>query len=593
MSAPDGVSIDSAGNLYVADTKNHRVRKIDTSGMITTIAGTGVAGFSGDGGAAVSARIRNPESVSVDAADNLYIAGNHHIRKIDTFGVITTIAGNGMAGFSGDGGAATGAQLNFPFNVTTDTTGNLYITDKYNHRIRKIDSGTGIITTVAGNPTLYTDGVTWLGGFSGDGGPASAAELNYPSSSAVDAAGNLYIADTKNHRIRMVDTLGVITTVAGTGMAGFSGDTGAATAAQLFEPRGLTIDTAGNLYIADWRNYRVRKVDTSGVITTVAGNGQLGFSGDGGPATEAKLISPADVTVDTTGNLYISDSSSNRIRKVSTAGLITTVAGNGRTGYASDGGLAAEAKLSSPSDVAIDTSGNLYIADTGASRIRKVFTSGIITTVGGNGKAGFSGDGGLATAAQIHAPEGVAVDSSGNLYIADYYNKRIRMIEAVDLLSSNNPPTPVDDDASTDVNVSVITDDVLINDSDPDNDVITLVSVDTVSVNGGTVVDNGDNTFTYTPSAGFVGTDTFQYLIEDDTGAQSAATVTVFVSATEPLGYGGGGIDLWFLLVVGSLLLIRDKAFATRSIARISGLPNVMLMRDFCGNKSCVGVHVL
>ena len=213
--------------------------------------------------------------------------------------------------------------------------------------------------------------------------------------------------------------------------------------------------------------------------------------------------------------------------------------------------MAAEAKLSSPSDVAIDTSGNLYIADTGASRIRKVFTSGIITTVGGNGKAGFSGDGGLATAAQIHAPEGVAVDSSGNLYIADYYNKRIRMIEAVDLLSSNNPPTPVDDDASTDVNVSVITDDVLINDSDPDNDVITLVSVDTVSVNGGTVVDNGDNTFTYTPSAGFVGTDTFQYLIEDDTGAQSAATVTVFVSATEPLGYGGGGIDLWFLLVVG------------------------------------------
>jgi len=556
LSTPYGVSIDAAGNLYVADTNNHRIRKVDTLGDISTVAGTGVAGFSGDGGAAISAQIRSPKSVTVDVADNLYIVGNHRIRKVDTFGVITTIAGTGVAGFSGDGGVATAAQLNYISNAVTDVAGNLYISDKYNHRIRKIDTGTGNITTVAGNPTLHTDGVTWLGGFSGDGGPAASAELNFPSNLTVDTAGNLYIADTKNHRIRKVDTLGDITTIAGTGVAGFSGDGGAATAAQLYEPRGLAIDTVGNLYIADWRNYRIRKVDASGVITTIAGDGKWGFSGDVGLATEAKLSSPSDVTVDATGNLYITDSGSNRIRKVDISGVITTVAGNGRTGFASDGGLAAEAKLLSPSDVAIDTTGNLYISDSGSSRIRKVYTSGVITTVAGNGMAGFAGDGGLATAAQIHTPEGVAVDSSGNLYIADYYNRRIRMVESVDLLSSNNPPTPVADSASTDVDVAVITDDVLLNDSDPDNDVFTLVSVDAVSVNGGIVVDNGNNTFTYTPPSGFVGTDTFQYLIEDSNGAQSAGTVTVYVSATESVGIdGGGATGLWFLLLVCSLFL--------------------------------------
>ncbi|MBH0186023.1 MAG: hypothetical protein HP477_11600 [Nitrospira sp.] len=334
-----------------------------SSPTINTVAGRG-QGFSGDGGPATVARLRAPHGVAIDTVGNLWIAdtGNYRIRKIDAAGVITTVAGTGVQGFSGDGGPATAAELNDPTGVAVDTVGNLWIADSLNHRIRKVDAA-GVITTVAG---------TGGAGFSGDGGPATAAELNDPHGVAVDTAGNLWITDLKNHRIRKVDAAGVITTVAGTGVAGFSGDGGPATAAQLHAPHGVAVDTAGNLWIAERDNYRIRKVDAAGVITTVAGTGVQGFSGDGGPATAAQLVSPNGVAVDTAGNLWIADYDSHRIRKVDAAGVITTVAGTGVLGFSGDGGPATAAWLLAPASVAVDTAGTFWFADLGNHRIRKV-----------------------------------------------------------------------------------------------------------------------------------------------------------------------------------------------------------------------------
>jgi hypothetical protein len=256
-----------------------------------------------------------------------------------------------------------------------------------------------IIDTVAGNGS-------W--GYSGDGGPATEAMLSYPRGVAVDASGNIYIADLYNHRIRKVDTSGIITTVAGNGDEGYSGDGGPATEAMLDFPFGVAVDASGNIYIGDTHNYRIRKVDTSGIITTVAGNGAWGYSGDGGPATEAMLDFPCDVAVDASGNLYIGDVYNQRIRKVDTSGIINTVAGNGSWGYSGDGGPATEAQLHGPFGVTVDASGNLYIADYDNQRIRKVDTSGIITTVAGNGSRGYSGDGGPATDAMLNHPRDIS-----------------------------------------------------------------------------------------------------------------------------------------------------------------------------------------
>ena len=303
--------MDGAGNLYIADTSNNRIRKVDTAGVITTVAGSGTYGFSGDGGAATSARLSFPYGVTPDGAGNLYIADtwNHRIRKVDTSGNISTVAGSGTAGFGGDGGSATAtaARLNLPGSVVLDALGNLYIADRLNNRIRKVDTA-GVITTVAGSSTT--------GAFGGDGGAATAARLNAPAGVALDRSGNLYIADRDNRRIRKVDTAGVISTVAGTGTSGFSGDGGAATAARLSSPSGVVVDWAGNLYIADQDSHRIRKVDTAGGISTVAGTGTSGFSGDGGAAVAARLNAPYGVAVDGSGNLYIADGLNNRIRKV-------------------------------------------------------------------------------------------------------------------------------------------------------------------------------------------------------------------------------------------------------------------------------------
>ncbi|WP_400190935.1 IPT/TIG domain-containing protein [Hymenobacter sp. B81] len=397
---------------------------------ITTRAGNGTAGFSGDGAAATSAQLNGPQNVAVDGSGNVFIADatNQRVRKVNAAtGVVTTVAGTGSVGFSGDGGPATSAQLNFPTGVAVDGSGNLFIVDRINNRIRRVSAATGVVTTVAGTGSV---------GFSGDGGPATSAQLNFPTGVAVDGSGNLFIVDRINNRIRRVSAAtGVITTVAGNGTSGFSGDGGPATSAQFNAPFGMAVDGSGNLFITDAINHRIRKVSgATGIITTVAGNGSAGFSGDGMAATSARLNLPQGVAVDGSGNLFIADGGNRCIRKVSAAtGVITTVAGTGGTGgFSGDGGPATSARLGSSYGVAVDGSGNLFIADRNNNRIRRVSAAtGIITTVAGTGTAGFGGDGGPATSAQFNDPRGVAVHSSGNLFITDTGNNRIRQLTPV------------------------------------------------------------------------------------------------------------------------------------------------------------------
>lgn len=485
LNQPSGVAVDSSGNLYIADAGSNRIRKVSSSGIISTVAGNGSAGFSGDGGLATAATLSGPAGVAVDSSGNLFIADfyNSRIRKVSTGGIITTVAGGtveclevtfsgpatsaplcdpvGVAvdasgnlfiadpdiwqilkvsaasgtissvagsfsyGFSGDGGQATLASLNYPGGVAVDNSGNIFIADTLDERIRKVSVG-GIISTVAGNENF---------GFSGDGGPATSASLNSPQGAFVDSLGNLFVADFANNRIREVSPGGDITTVAGDGTSGFSGDRGPATQAWIFNPSSVAVDSAGDVFIADTNNHRIREV-SGGTIATIAGNGVQSFSGDGGPAISAELWGPVAIALDSSGDLFIADNYNNRIRKVSPNGIITTVAGSGNPGasgnqgFAGDGGPATAARLNYPNGVAVDASGNLFIADSSNNRIRKVSSSGIITTVAGNGTAGFSGDGGPATAAELSLPLSVAVDASGNIFIADRGNNRIRMVSA-------------------------------------------------------------------------------------------------------------------------------------------------------------------
>jgi RHS repeat-associated protein len=383
----------------------------------------------GDGGLATSAYLREPKGIAFDSSGNLYIADHFHhcIRKVDTNGVITTVAGNGNAGYSGDNGPATKAQLYRPFDIAVDSNGNLYIADggtseAGNNVIRKVDKK-GIITTVAG--AVYN-------GYQGDGCPATEVYLVYPRGIAIDKDANIYIAEQGNHVIRKVDTSGIIETIVGTGIRGYSGDLGPAVDAQLNHPTGLAVDAGGSFFIADTSNNRIRKVDTTGIITTVAGNGSSGYSGDLGPAVDAQLNHPTGLAVDAGGNLYFADTENNVIRKVDIDGIICTVAGIGDRGYNGDGISATAAQLASPHGIAIDGEGDLFIGDTKNNRIRKVSSSPALDALKNIGGIIFVEDGlvyGLTTSG-LHKNT-VDLDSGVTLY-GFGYNENKSLISITD-----------------------------------------------------------------------------------------------------------------------------------------------------------------
>ncbi|MGH3843965.1 MAG: protein kinase domain-containing protein [Pseudonocardiaceae bacterium] len=435
LNGPTGVAVDQAGNLYIADTFNDRIRKVDPGGRISTIAGNGIPGYSGDGGLATSAQLALPLALVIDRDGNIVIAdsGNYRVRTVDHHGTITSTAGTGPD-YPGDGGPATHAHLRGPYLAHVDKLGRLYIADSDNHRIRRVDPS-GTITTIAG---------TGLPGYSGDGGDAINQKLNRPTSLLLDPAGNLYIADTDNHRVRKVTPEGKITTVAGTGRDSYSGDNTPAIEATLSSPDGLALSGDGSLYIADGNYDVIRRVDRAGIITTVAGNRTRGVDGDGGPATQAQLASPSQIQFDRAGNLYIADELNNRIRRVDPAGIITTIAGTGVRDFSGDGGPARDARLATPSAVAVDNTGNLYIADELNNRIRRVDPAGTITTIAGTGGRGFSGDGGRAIGAKLYSPAGVSVEADGAIYIADFAGNRIRKIDPAGIISTVAGPDAPD-----------------------------------------------------------------------------------------------------------------------------------------------------
>jgi uncharacterized protein (TIGR03437 family) len=342
-----------------------------SQGIVTTFAGNGNTTFFGDGGPATAASLNLPRGLAINLAGGVYISdtGNSRVRMVSPAGIISTVAGNGAYGATGDGGQATSASFSDVTDVALDAAGNLYIADASNHRIRKVTPG-GIVTTVAG---------TGVQGFSGDGEPAINATLNRPISLALDAAGNnLYICDSSNHNIRRVSLAsGIIATYAGNGMPAYSGDGGVATAASLNFPLGVATDIYGNLYIADSGNNRVRRVSPGGMIVTVAGSSMANFAGDGAAATAALLNIPSDVAVDSLGDLFIADSGNNRVRKVDgPTGIIGTIAGGANDGFSGDAGPAVNSLLSFPWKLATDPAGAVYIADRVNNRIRKISAYG-------------------------------------------------------------------------------------------------------------------------------------------------------------------------------------------------------------------------
>jgi len=333
---------------------------------------------------------------------------------------ISTVAGTGVQGYTADGSAATATQMNTPSNIAFDSSGNMYITDSANFRVRKVSGGS--VSSYVGNGTA---------GFSGDGKAASAAEINGVFGLNFDTSGNLYLADTGNNCIREISTAGIIVNPAGICQSGgFAGDTGLATSANLEDPVYVLLDSAGDEYIADNANNRIRLVSKStGDITTIAGNGNGQLFGDGGLAVNASLNAPRGLAFDSAGNLYIADGDNNAVRMVTAGGIITTLAGvSANAGFSGDGGPAAQAELDLASGVAVDAAGNVFIADDINCRVRKIDTNGIITTVAGTGAFGFAGDGGPAVSAELDFPTGVLVDSSGNLYISDAGNGSIREV---------------------------------------------------------------------------------------------------------------------------------------------------------------------
>ena len=427
LNFPRGLALDAAENLYISDANNNRIRRVDVgTGIITTIAGT-TQGFSGDGFPATSAHLALPHGIAINALGDIYFAdkSNERVRRISG-GIITTVAGNGLTGSSGDGGQATSASLSGPAGVAVDDTGTFFVADSFNNKVRRVDGGTGIIARFAGTGTF---------GFSGDGGPAASAMVGQPNGVSLDAGGDLFIADTANHRIRRVSIgTGFITTVAGT-TSGFAGDGGPAVAARLQSPQGVRAEAAGDYLVADTMNQRIRFVDgATSFITTVAGNGSAYFSGEGTPALDASFGLPSGVAVDGANNVFVADVNNHRIRRIDAGtGIITTVAGTGVFGDTGDGGLATSANIrveSNYNPIAVDPLGNIYFSQRNSNRVRRVdVATGVISAYAGNGIAGFFGDGGLATLARLNETAGLALDAADNLYIADRNNHRVRKVD--------------------------------------------------------------------------------------------------------------------------------------------------------------------
>ncbi|MEK6675021.1 MAG: NHL repeat-containing protein, partial [Planctomycetota bacterium] len=543
LDLPSSVAVDSSSNIIVSDQANYRIRLIDPEGTIITICGDGTPGYIGDGGPAEMAQLNSPKGqsaqpagrIDLDSTDRIYIAdtGNHVIRRIERDGTINTLAGNAIlgAGYSGDGGPATAAQLNTPSDIEVAPDGSIYIADTSNNVIRKV-SPDGIITTVAGTGEL---------GYGGDGGPADEAKLNRPYGVALSPQGDLLIADTHNHRIRKIttqlpedfnpnagggfdeativpctDTVGTICTYAGTGQFGFSGEGADRLRTVIYWPFDVEFTPLGRTYLLDWNNHRVRQIRSDGTIQTVVGtedvgdgpfdlsdftapgalgttvnmnhptdlfelpDGQLGiiawhnhkirkfdpatnlvtvisgrqamFEGDGGPVKDARFNQPSRAVFDSQGNLFLVDQRNQRIRVIRDfatqlgEGTIYTVVGSGTKGFNGDELSLLETQLSFPaggnpepaSGIAIDAAGIIYFSDTQNNRIRRVeffdsdFLTGKVTTIAGTGTAGNTGDGGLGTLAMISFPQDIEIGPDGNLYFADTNNSRVRMINLSD-----------------------------------------------------------------------------------------------------------------------------------------------------------------
>ena len=418
LQAPTDIATDSKGNLYITDSTDQRIRELTTTGVLMTIAGTGIAGYGGDGGPAKQALIYVPRGIVVDSKGNIIFsdAGNSRIRKISPSKVITTIAGTGVPGFSGDGGPATAAMINAPNGLFLDKAGNLYFADRGNQRIREVDTA-GVIHTLAGNGTQ---------GFSGDNGPALSASLNQPRGVTLDSAGNLYIADQANHRVRKVDTSGTITTFGGNGSQGCAGDGGLATSAHLGNPQRLMIYQS-SLYVSNGGCSRVRAINIgSNIISTVIGS-TFGFDGNGHDALSSQFNGPAGMLLDNAkANVLVVDSGNDQVRAVSVAtNIVSGIAG----GYTGDGLKGTKASLNAPENIAFDSKGNLYIADVYNNRVRKVTPTGMISTFAGTGISGYNGDNIPATSAELWFPYGVAVDKNDNVYISDNGNGVIRKVD--------------------------------------------------------------------------------------------------------------------------------------------------------------------